>query len=506
MRKRFEQQLNLGVIPISEVKINLKTRHQLAPIMLGLQYLFNDKELSEKAFELLSDKVLEDKKETGRLGMSLWEILVLGTVRLSLNIDYDFLVDSANEHQTLRSILGVGRSDFTQEKEYKYQTVVDNVSLLDEETIKKINDLVVQAGHQIIKKKENEEAFNLQIKVDSFIVETNVHFPTDINLTWDCGRKCLDMIVALQEELGKQKKVLPYWREEKDWRKKLRNQYRQTSEIHRKKGKNYKPRLQNSTKSYIDLCKNIVTKCKATLSLSMAELSGIKIIALLEALRYYVELLEKHIDLLNRRILKEEKIPHEEKMFSIFEQHTRWNNKGKAHKKVELGLPVLIATDQHQFILDYEVMETQTDVDMGQPVGLLLKEKYGTENRSSIKYKLSGISFDRGFYSGPVKKELEKYYDQVVMPKPGKKNLTEQQEEVQPKFMALKKSHSTVEANINCLENHGVDRCPDKGIKAFKRYVAYGVLSYNLQHLGKLLMKEEKAIELKKKKKVLKRA
>ena len=159
MRKRFEQQLNLGVIPIGEVKINLKTRHQLAPIMLGLQYLFNDKELSEQAFAIISEKVLEGKKETGRLGMSLWEILVLGTVRLSLGIDYDFLLDHANEHKTFRSILGVGRSDFTQEKEYKYQTVVDNVSLLDEATIKKINDLVVKAGHQIIKKKRKPLSF-----------------------------------------------------------------------------------------------------------------------------------------------------------------------------------------------------------------------------------------------------------------------------------------------------------------------------------------------------------
>jgi len=50
------------------------------------------------------------------------------------------------------------------------------------------------------------------------------------------------------------------------------------------------------------------------------------------------------------------------------------------------------------------------------------------------------------------------------------------------------------------LENHGVDRCPDKGIDGFKRYVAYGVLSYNLHQLGKLLMAKQKAIEMKNKK------
>lgn len=335
-------------------------------------------------------------------------------------------------------------------------------------------------------------------------METNVHFPTDINLTWDCVRKCLDMVEDLQEELSKQSIVLPGWREVKDWKRKLRNQYRQTSEIHRRKGKNYHPRLKASTQEYLDSCKTIVKKCISTLLLEMEGLSGIKIIAIVEALRYYVKLLEKHINLLNRRIIKGEKIPHEEKLFSIFEQHTRWNNKGKANKKIELGLPVLIATDQHQFMLHHEVMETQTDVDMTQPTGLLLKEKYA---EAGTGYSLSSISFDRGFYSGPAKAELEKHFDQVVMPKPGKKNLTQAQQETQPNFVALKRAHSTVEANINCLENHGVDRCPDKGIKGFKRYVALGVLSYNLQHLGKLLMAQQRAIKMKNKEKgKLKRA
>jgi len=309
------------------------------------------------------------------------------------------------------------------------------------------------------------------------------------------------MIQHLQKELSKQNTQLPNWREEKDWRRKLKNQYRKTSEIHRRKGKNYQPRLKTATRDYIVLCKTIVKKCRSTLSLQLPCVSGIKIIAIMEALRGYVELLEKHIDLLNRRILKGEQIPHQEKMFSIFEQHTRWNNKGKAHKKVELGLPVTIVTDQHQFILHHEVMETQTDVDLTQPIGLLLKEKYSAE------YSLSSISFDRGFYSGPAKKELEKHFDLVVMPKPGKKNLAQLQQEAQPKFVALKRAHSTVEANINCLENHGVNRCPDKGIRGFKRYVAFGVLSYNLQHLGKLLMAQQKEEERKnKKKKNLKRA
>ncbi len=156
MRKKFEQQLSLGVIPIDEVKINQKSRHQLAAVLMALQYIFTTPELNEQVFKILEDKILKGKKKTGRLGLSLWEILVLSSVRLSLDIDYDFLLDQANDHETLRGIMGVAKSDFTRSKEYKLQTLKDNVGLLDEQTIREINLLVVAQGHKLIKKKRRE--------------------------------------------------------------------------------------------------------------------------------------------------------------------------------------------------------------------------------------------------------------------------------------------------------------------------------------------------------------
>lgn len=153
MRKRFEQQLVIGLTPISEVKFPTKSRHQLAPILLALQHIFITPELNEKVFKLLESEIIGDKKRTGRLGLSLWEILVLSSVRLSLDIDYDFLLDQANHHELLRGILGVGQSDFTLRKEYKLQNIKDNVVLLDESVLKSINNIVVEEGHKLIKKK-----------------------------------------------------------------------------------------------------------------------------------------------------------------------------------------------------------------------------------------------------------------------------------------------------------------------------------------------------------------
>jgi len=152
MRKRFEQQLSINGVAINEVKFNPKDRHQLGRLLKGLQYLFITADLSEQIFTILEDKILSGKQATGRQGMSLWEILVLSCVKLNLNTDYDFLLDQSNHHRKLREILGVARTDYLPGKVYHLQTVIDNVELLDLETLDKINKLVVEAGHGVVKK------------------------------------------------------------------------------------------------------------------------------------------------------------------------------------------------------------------------------------------------------------------------------------------------------------------------------------------------------------------
>ena len=77
------------------------------------------------------------------------------------------------------------------------------------------------------------------------------------------------------------------------------------------------------------------------------------------------------------------------------------------------------------------------------------------------------------------------------MPKKGKRNKAETEEETQKEFVKLRKKHSAIESNINCLEHHGLNRCPDKGINAYNRYAGVGVLAFNLHKMGNLLIKEE---------------
>ncbi len=488
MRLKFDQQLKIGVVPIGEVEIKTKNRHQLAPILIALQYIFTTAELNSQVIDLLEEKIMRGKKRTGRMGMSLWEILVLGVVRLSLDIDYDFLLDLANNHNELRGILGVQKSDYTQGKEYKMQTLKDNVSLLDEELIRQINELVVAAGHKAIKEEEKTQKLGLQVKVDSYVVETTIHFPTDINLLWDCNRKGLDTI----EHLLNSGLPLEGWRERKSQYDKLKDIFHKTSEIHRKKGKCFVVRLKESTQKYLNQSEELSQKLHRSVEQSyegvaQGSLTVAQVLYLVQ-LEYYLRMLDKHTDLVSRRIIKGETIPHEEKVFSIFEPHTEWLSKGKLHKKVELGHNVSIATDQYQFIVDFEIMFGARDPATGMLQGKRIIQNYNEDN-----YILKSISFDRGYYSSLVKEALSKNFEKVIMPKRGKKTLGQEIEESEEGYKKLRKAHSAVESNINQLEHNGLNRCPDKGERNFRRYVALGILSYNLHCLGKLLLKKEKA-------------
>lgn len=153
MRQRFEQQFSLGVIPISEVKIRIKSRDEMPPLLVALQKLFVTPELNEAVFTILEETICKNKK-TGRQGMDLWHVLVLSVVRHECNTNWDKLHYFANNDMTMRSIMGLRNNDFGDGfHEFEYQNILDNVSLLDAETIDKINTVVVNYGVKLLKKK-----------------------------------------------------------------------------------------------------------------------------------------------------------------------------------------------------------------------------------------------------------------------------------------------------------------------------------------------------------------
>jgi len=155
MRKTFEIQLRFGVMPIEDVKIPLRSRHEVPAILRALQAIYCNPKLNEKIFAILSAKIIGNKKQTGRPGMELWHILVLGVLRLATNANYAELEHYANYDTLIRQIMGVDNS-FDEEYRFKFfhNTLRDNISLFDEDMLRQINDIIVEYGHMVVKKKK----------------------------------------------------------------------------------------------------------------------------------------------------------------------------------------------------------------------------------------------------------------------------------------------------------------------------------------------------------------
>lgn len=481
MRIKFIQQTELGVEPISEVILPKITRDELPPVLKALQYIFSTPDLNEKVFTILDKSIDNVSVKKGRMGMSLWEVLVLAVIRNSLDTNYDRLHDFANYHVLVRQIMGVHKflAYDKNTQSYGLQTIKDNVKLLKPEIIDEINLLVVEAGHSLVKKKEAEK---LKISVDTYALESNVHFPTDLNLLWDSIRKTIDIITYLSAEYK-----LKGWRKEKYWRKKLKGIFRTSSRVHKSGGKNKEIRLKSIVSSYLNLSNSLLDKVLITeKELGATGLANIKLASKLIELDFYKTMLIKHVDLVERRIMKDETIPASEKLVSIFETHAEWLQKGKSgRKRVEFGHNMLIATDQFQFIVYYKVIEGVSDVNLTEGTVSDLNERF-----PSLLYS---ISFDKGFSSKEVKAAILESgkVEKLILPKRGKRNKTEQEEESEKEFKQLKNAHSRVESDINRLEHNGLNTCPDKGLENFKRYASLGVLSYNLHNLGRILIQQE---------------
>jgi len=480
MRHPYQAQPDLQLTPIEKIRLPLKSRDELPPILAGLQWIWMHPTLKAEILALLEAAVLADKQATGRTGMTLWQILVLGVVRLGLDADWDRMEHIANYDSLVRQMLQVPATPWgAEDKRFGHQTLRDNVARLDDQLLQQINARIAAAGREVFAKKDGAPGAALEIKVDSYVLEADVHFPTDLSLLWAAGRKCVDLVAGFRASGH----AMPGWRKFKAWRRQLKNLQRATSPIVYRGGPHKEARVKSAVREYLAVGGALCAKVRE----SLLELCDQPVCATRwEKLAYFHTLLDKHLDLVQRRLLNEETIPAHEKIFSLFEPHTEWIQKGKQRPNVELGHKLLLATDQQQLIQDYAVLVQECEKDQSIPVTDRLLGRYGTDSVASL-------SFDKGFTRAADRELLGLYVPEVVMPKCGKKNAAETERESGKTFVALRKQHSAVESEINSLEHHGLNRCLDVGLPGYLRYAGLGVMSYNLHVIGRELLARQRA-------------
>lgn len=485
MRAVQNSYMQFGQVDISKIKFDPKSRDDMPQILRGLQHLYVDPKIRAEIFELLEKNILPKvDKKNGRPGMELWKILVLGVLRLDLNWDYDRLQDSANNHNKIRQMLG--HPDLSDEHYYELQTLKDNVSLLTPELLDQINQVVVRAGHLLLKKKESEV---LRGRCDSFVVETDVHYPTDINLLLDALRKSITLTARLCEHYD-----ASTWRQSAYNLRHVKRLMRHAQNTKRSKSKTQTQKIKRETlvikahRDYIVAAWGYVQKIENTLlALEKQGFQSMMDILLAEQIKGFLVHAKRQISQIKRRVILGEIIPSHEKVFSIFEPHTEWVVKGKAGVPVELGLKVCVLEDQYQFILHHRVMEKQTD----EQVAILMVE----EARERFPL-LAVTSFDKGFHSPHNQQVLSAQLELLALPRKGRLSQEVLLAESSSEFRYARRKHSAIESAINALEVHGLDRCPDNGIDGFKRYVALAIVARNIQRIGAILQMQAQKQEM----------
>jgi hypothetical protein len=315
-------------------------------------------------------------------------------------------------------------------------------------------------------------------------VETNVEYPTDTRLLFDAVRKAIELLNRLcqqyevdepvdRHELRRLKKLL----------RRLQKLKHSTSKDESKQAARQQEIIQ-AHQAYLDFAKELLKRTEGLL-VNFEKNEGANNNKILK-IKEFINHAWRQIDQTYRRVIQGQKIPHQEKVFSIFEPYTEWLNKGKAGVPVELGVTVGIVEDQHQFILHHRVMQEEVDVDIAV---LIIQE---TQKRFPL---LSSCSFDKGFHSVSNQRQLADTLETVILPKKGRLSKTDQVRQQQVVFIEGRCQHAAVESAIHALEVHGLDRCPDRGLPAFKRYIALAVVARNLQILGRYIQKMEQNIE-----------
>ena len=474
MRERFDAQLRIGMTPISEISIPLDCRDEFPPFLRAVQEIYNTPELSCEIFNLVEKAVCIKDKNNGRPGMNLWTIFVLAGARMCLGTDYDRIHYIANSDSLLRKMIGLS-DEFAEDSKLTLQSIKDNVKLLDDKTLIGINDVIIKLGHGLLKKKETDL---LLLKTDSYVLESNVHFPTDYNLLWDSARKCLDMI----GKLIKMDPSMGGWRKIKRWRKDLKNMLLILSRAQASKGKGKEERVEKATRTYLEQASKLAQKVEVFVMESNVDCVLMEPVLL--DLCYFQSMMIKHIDLVNRRLILKQIIPTHEKIYSIFETYTEWIAKGKMRPSVELGKRVNITTDQFHLIIDWKIANHTADVDMLLPL----------VDRLTAKYKIKSLSADKGYFKKEYKELIALFISEVVIPKKGKLSVAEKEIESTPLFRKTRHQHSAIESNINELEHRGLDRCKDKGYKGFEKYVGVGVIAFNLKRIGEYLLERDRQL------------
>jgi IS5 family transposase len=410
----------------------------------------------------------------GRRGLTASQTLRALVVMRVKNWDYRELRERIADGITLRRF-----TDFYCEKVPKHDAFNRSFNRLTPATLKVVNDLVVEAAVKL----GLEDGRKL--RVDTTVVETDIHHPTDNTLLWDVVR-------VLTRLLGRLAKAMEL-RRIKGFRDRRRAAHRRMYEIQRMTSRQRQgvgSRHIATYRALIAISEEVVGGGEAALEMT-ATMRGkdltaaMKIEALREEIAHYCGLGARVIGQARRRVLDGEQVSTAEKIYSIFEPHTDLIKRGKVRTPIEFGHKVFLAESAKGLVTQYDVLK-------GNPVDEVHVAPSLKRHRRVFRRAPQLYGADRGFFSetnvtacvrGGVATEC-------IPQRGGSKTPQRQAYERSPAFKQGQRFRAGIEGRISVLmRGRGMKRCRAEGAPRFALFVGAAVLANNLMIIGALLTK-----------------
>ena len=302
-----------------------------------------------------------------------------------------------------------------------------------------------------------------KLRIDTTAVETNIHYPTDASLLWDSWR----MLV----------RILRYVREEYPWIcRKNRFHDRKTKRRYLYIARHAKSTSRRKQRTVKRMYRELIEAVERVLEISREALLQLPSWEPWRAeLEHFQPLVECVIDQARRRVLHGEMLPADEKLYSIFEEHTELLKRGKARKPVEFGHMVLLGQTGEKFISQYRVMMPRIqDKD-------LVRDSLET-HKSHFQTLPNTLAADKGFYESMKElRELEKDIATVSICKKGRRNAEEKAREQTEDFKEAQRFRAGIEGSISVLKRvFKLGRCLFKGFRNFASSIGCAIFCHNL--------------------------
>jgi len=318
-----------------------------------------------------------------------------------------------------------------------------------------------------------------RLRLDTTAVETNIHHPTDSSLLWDVYRT-LDRLIRQAREIDPE--AVGTRRLQAGRAKRLQQKIARKAANKGRSAQQLKPLYMQLIPMVEDLfgwarsVRKELAKSRRLTSVMDTAMAAV----IVEQIDHYIGLGQRVVDQARRRVLQGERVPNEEKLFSIFEPHTELLIRGKAGKNVEFGHMIQIQQVDGKFITNYDVFDKR-------PVEYELLEAVLKGHKELFGHYPDELAADKGYYESMDAIDcLQRKVPMVSIAKKGRRTLDETEREHDPLFRLAQRFRAGVEGTISFLKRMlRLARCFNKGWEHFVSTIGQTILAHNLLVLAR---------------------